>query len=117
MAHATASRAKNPDGRGPSNAMADRLAAGIAALGKVRLAWPCEANEVFAILPEARRDQLRARGAQFIDWSDGALPAGQRLAPGETIGRFVCSFATNPDDVAKFVGVARSSAVQAKELT
>ena len=77
----------------------------VAALAKDRLAWPCEANEVFAILPEARRDQLRARGAQFIDWSDGALPAGQRLAPGEAIGRFVCSFATKPEDVERLLAI------------
>ena len=62
---------------GHANAMADKLAAGIAALGSIRLAWPSEANEVFAILPEARRDQLRTRGVQFLDWADGALPEGE----------------------------------------
>jgi threonine aldolase len=90
---------------GHANAMAGKLAAGIAALGNTQLAWACEANEVFAILPEARRDQLKARGAQFIDWSDGALPAGQGLASGETIGRFVCSFATRPEDVERLLAI------------
>ena len=90
---------------GHANAMADRLAAGIAALGSIRLAWPSEANEVFAILPAARRDQLRTRGVQFLDWADGALPEGEGLAPGETIGRFVCSFATRPDEVEQLLAI------------
>ena len=50
-------------------------------------------------------DQLKARGVQFIDWSDGALPEGQGLAPGETIGRFVCSFATRPEDVERLLAI------------
>lgn len=90
---------------GHANAMADRLAAGIAALGSIRLAWPSEANEVFVILPEARRDQLRTRGVQFLDWADGALPEGEGLASGETIGRFVCSFATRPDEVEQVLAI------------
>jgi threonine aldolase len=90
---------------GHANAMADRLAAGIAALGSIRLAWPSEANEVFAILPAARRDQLRTCGVQFLDWADGALPEGEGLAPGETIGRFVCSFATRPDEVEQLLAI------------
>lgn len=90
---------------GHANAMADKLATGIAALGSIRLAWPSEANEVFAILPAARRDQLRTRGVQFLDWADGALPEGERLAPGETIGRFVCSFATRPDEVEQLLAI------------
>ena len=90
---------------GHANAMADKLAAGIAALGSIRLAWPSEANEVFAILPAARRDQLRTRGVQFLDWADGALPEGEGLAPGETIGRFVCSFATRPDEVEQLLAI------------
>ncbi|WP_332697066.1 threonine aldolase family protein [Bosea sp. (in: a-proteobacteria)] len=88
-----------------ANAMAARLARGIAALGKVRLAWPCEANEVFLVLPEAMREHLKARGVQFLAWSESALPEGQGLAPGEIVGRFVCSFATRAEEVEQLVAV------------
>jgi threonine aldolase len=45
------------------------------------------------------------RDVQFLDWADGALPEGEGLAPGETIGRFVCSFATRPDEVEQLLAI------------
>ncbi len=44
------------------NAMAARLAAGVARLPGVNLAWPCEANEVFVAAPAARIAGWRANG-------------------------------------------------------
>lgn len=88
-----------------ANAMADRLARGIAAQGKLRLAWPCEANEVFLVLSDAWRERLKARGVQYLAWSGAALPDGQGLAPGETVGRFVCSFATQAEEVERLVAI------------
>lgn len=88
-----------------ANAMATRLATAVAAAGKLRLAWACEANEVFLVLPPQAQAVLAAQGVQYIAWSDAALPAGQELRPGDVIGRFVCSFATRAEDVDRLAGV------------
>lgn len=55
-----------------ANAMADRLAAGLAALPGAELAHPVEANEVFVRLPAPVADGLEAAGFRFYRW-DGAL--------------------------------------------
>jgi threonine aldolase len=82
-----------------ANAMAARLAGAVEAAGKLRLAWACEANEVFLVLPPPAQALLAAQGVQFIAWSDAALPEGGRLQPGDVVGRFVCSFATQAEEV------------------
>lgn len=48
-----------------ANAMAQRLAAGLAGIAGARLLFPVQANGVFAELPPALRDGLRARGWRF----------------------------------------------------
>lgn len=88
-----------------ANAMAARLAEGVAAGGEARLAWPCEANEVFLILSAELQARLAAAGVQYIAWSDAALPAEQRLQAGEVVGRFVCSFATRAEEVERLIGL------------
>lgn len=82
-----------------ANAMASRLAGGLLALPGVRLAWPTQANEVFAILPVSMADALRAAGAGFYEWPAAHLPSGQAPRAGETLVRLVCSFATEPVEV------------------
>ena len=77
-----------------ANAMAGRLAAAIEASTAARLAWPCQANEVFPILSAALQQRLKAAGVGYLTWSDRALPPGTTLAQGEIVGRFVMSFAT-----------------------
>jgi threonine aldolase len=81
-----------------ANRLAKRLAEGLQDAG-VELAHPVQANAVFAILPDALKDRLRAAGAQFYDWtpSDG----------GRTLVRLVTSFATPEADVEAFVGVVK----------
>ena len=81
-----------------ANAMAARLAQGFVAAG-LRLAWPCEANAVFPILPAETAAGLRAAGVGFNDWTERSLPAGAPLPPQRSIGRFVCSFATRESEV------------------
>ena len=82
-----------------ANAMAAKLAAGLAEIPGIRIGWPCEANAVFPIMPVELAVRLRAEGAVFYDWTGGALAPDDALEPGETITRFVCSFATRPEDV------------------
>jgi threonine aldolase len=62
-----------------SNAMAARIAAGIAGLPGLRLLAPVEANELFLDLPPGAMDALEADGFQFY----------RRSA---TLARFVCRF-------------------------
>jgi threonine aldolase len=82
-----------------ANAMAQQLADGIAANGAARLAWKPQANEVFAVLPQARAAALRQAGAAFHEWP----PEGVELAPGETLVRLVTSWATEPGEVKRFL--------------
>ncbi|NND48633.1 MAG: low specificity L-threonine aldolase, partial [Rhizobiales bacterium] len=56
-----------------ANAMASRLGEGLGAMAKVRLPWPVEANEVFAIMPSRLAEDLRARGGEFHDWTTRGL--------------------------------------------
>lgn len=90
-----------------ANDMAQRLGAGLAAIPGVRLGWDVEINEVFPILPEALARHLLAKGAQFIDWSDGCLAPENALKPGETIIRLVASFQTRLEEVDGFIALAQ----------
>ncbi len=80
-----------------ANAMASRLAEGLAALPGVRLTHPVEANELFPAIPPAIRDGLRKDGFEFYDWPD-AGPDGARL---------ICAFDTREEDVDAFLKSAR----------
>lgn len=81
-----------------ANAMAARLAAGLALIDGVEIAFPVEANAVFADLPSALAERLAGQGFGFYRWgSDGRLC------------RFVTSFATAPTDVDALIEAARST--------
>lgn len=86
-----------------ANACAAKLAKGIAGIPGLRLAFPCEINEVFPIVPEALAAHLLASGAQFYDWSDECLPPGEAVHEGETILRLVTSFATQDEEIEQFL--------------
>jgi len=87
-----------------ANAMADRLAARLAAGGLVPL-WPVEANEIFVHLPRALDARLRAAGARYYPWSTGSLP--QAVDGSDTVlVRLVTSFATSADEVDRFAAIA-----------
>jgi threonine aldolase len=80
-----------------ANAMAARLAAGLAQLPIMRLRHPVEANEIFVEMPEAAIEALFARGFHFYRW-DG--PRGNCV-------RLVTAFDTAPADVDTFLVTAR----------
>src|SRR5690606_8258103 len=50
-----------------ANAMARRLAEGLAARG-CSLAYPVEANEIFVQIPDETAARLRERGFDFYEW-------------------------------------------------
>jgi threonine aldolase len=82
-----------------ANAMAARLAAGIAGLPGFALEHPVEANEVFARLPsKAAMQALLAAGAKFYPWG----PMSER-----PLVRLVCAFATRETEVDEFLVAAK----------
>lgn len=88
-----------------ANAMARKLADAIEAGNAARLAWPCQANEVFPILSPALQARLATAGIGYLAWSDRALPTGVTLAEGEVVGRFVMSFATREEQVDRLIAL------------
>lgn len=88
-----------------ANAMATRLADALAADGRIGLAWPCQANEVFPILSPELQSRLKSAGVAHLAWSDTALPASATLAKGDSVGRFVMSFRTAVEDVDRLIAV------------
>lgn len=91
-----------------ANALARDLAAGLGPVAGVRLPWATQANEVFAIIPQALDKALKAAGAVYHTWFTGSLPDGERVGSGETLIRLVTSFATRPEDVAEFIAITRA---------
>jgi len=86
-----------------ANAMAARLAAGLATLPAVRLVQPVQANELFVAMPERLIEALLADGFEFYRW----------LAPddiSDPVIRLVTSFCTVAADVDAFVAAARHRA-------
>lgn len=81
-----------------ANAMAKRLADGIAALSGVELIAPVEANGVFAHLPRRAIDGLLERGWRFY------------VFVGETGCRFMCAWDTTAATVDAFVADVRGLA-------
>ena len=85
-----------------ANTMAARLATGLSASGKARLAWPTGSNELFAVMKNDAMKALHEKGAVFYGWPAGpALKA--TMSEDETLVRLVASFATREADVDAFL--------------
>ena len=83
-----------------ANAMAGRLAEGLAGLSGVELSHPVESNQIFARLPEAMIQGLFGRGFEFYRWGPEA----------NCEVRLVAAFNTDPAHVAAFLAAARELA-------
>jgi threonine aldolase len=94
-----------------ANRTADQLSAGLARLKGVRIVWPTEANEVFAILPRSLAEKLRAAGSVFYEWNPDSLADNESVGKDEVFLRFVTSFLTRPRDVSDFLEVAGATSV------
>ncbi len=88
-----------------ANAMADRLAAGLAAAGLAPV-WPVEANLVFVTITRALDARLKAAGARYYVRNSASLPAGIAMATDDLLIRLVTSFATAEAEVDRFVQLA-----------
>ena len=93
-----------------ANAMADRLASALIAVGR-QPAWPVEANLVFLVLPNAVEARLKAAGASYYVRRSESLAAP--LPPDHCLIRLVTSFATREEEVDRFADLARSCEVPA----
>ena len=90
-----------------ANASAARLAAALAAAPGYRLAFPCEANEVFVIGPSAGFARARAGGARFYEWTTRAIDPSSPPLAGEAMVRLVCSFDTRGDEIEGLLALLR----------
>ncbi|MND67641.1 Low specificity L-threonine aldolase [compost metagenome] len=91
-----------------ANAMADRLRTGFGSLNSASLAWPTEANEVFAVLPKTSAKAAAEQGAKFYDWLEPRdMP--EKVRKDEALIRMVTSFATTEEDVDQFLSICASA--------
>ena len=88
-----------------ANAMADRLAAGLAAAGRAPV-WPVEANLVFVTIPKAVEARLKAAGARYYVRHSASLPKGVIMTDDDVLIRLVASFATSEAEVDRFIELA-----------
>ncbi|MEE8600380.1 threonine aldolase family protein [Euzebya tangerina] len=95
-----------------ANAMATRLANGLAETEGVRLPLPTPANEVFPIMPRSVMERLHQSGAAFYEWP-GNGPGTDSIGPDEAFVRLVCSFTTTTDEVDTFLELVATTAGQA----
>ncbi len=89
-----------------ANAVARELADALAAISTtsaVRLTWPTEANEVFAIMPRTLLTHLQAQGVRCADWYPTSVPPGTALAADEIVVRFVTAWSSTSDEVRALV--------------
>ena len=85
-----------------ANAMADRLAEKLNTVG-LPTVWPVEANLVFVVLPRALDAKLKASGASYYARTGENLNIGAD----EVLVRLVTSFATQEDDIERFVNLCK----------
>jgi threonine aldolase len=79
------------------NALARRLAAGLGGLPGAEILYPVDANAVFAKLPEAIKEALKAKGWRFYSFIGGG-------------SRFMCSWAVTEADVDALIADATAAA-------
>jgi threonine aldolase len=82
-----------------ANALAHRLARGLAQIEGIEIVHSVEASMIFAFMPDTMVARLRAQGASFYDWA----PSRE----GRPLVRLVTSFMTPESDVEQLIAVAR----------
>ena len=86
-----------------ANSMASRLVDGLTGSHIGRIAWPCQSNEVFAILPNDAAEKAKTMGANFHEWPTAGLPKDDCPEEGECLVRLVCSYRTTQEEVDAFL--------------
>ncbi|HEY1941630.1 MAG TPA: beta-eliminating lyase-related protein [Roseiarcus sp.] len=91
-----------------ANASAARLAKGLVEAPGVRLVWPSEANEVFAVAPNELAARWREAGAKFHPWSSRSIAPERGPREGETLIRLVASFETSKEEIEALLALAQA---------
>ena len=86
-----------------ANARAQQLRAGIAKSSGMRLAFPTQSNETFAIVSKDLYQGLLASGVSLFDWYADALPPEIHIEDSEQLVRLVTSWATSSDEVSNLL--------------
>jgi len=89
-----------------ANAAAARLSERLSAIPGVRIAWPTQANEVFAVVPDGAAAAWREAGAKFYEWSTRSLAAERAPRAGETLVRLVTSFETEAREIDRLAALS-----------
>ena len=84
-----------------ANRQARRVATALADHRNVSLIRPPTINEVFVTMPDALAERLRGQGVQFYDWVQPNDAYGRKAR------RFVTSYATEDEDVARLEEMLR----------
>ena len=94
-----------------ANAMAKRLSEALGGLPGVRLPWPSQANEVFAVLPKATEKTLSDAGVRATPWYELSisLPPDAKIGTNEVFWRFVTSFETTFEQIDQVIALARGA--------
>lgn len=82
-----------------ANQMATDLRTMLEKTDGVRLAFPSQANESFAIMPRALVASLHKAGATLFEWPQGGLPGEIEIGEDERLMRLVTSFATRHEEL------------------
>lgn len=93
-----------------ANASAARLARGLAEVPGVRLAFPVEANEIFAIVPRHIEAAMQAAGVRYYPWASRSHLPGTAPGPDALCLRLVTSFATQSAEVDCLLAVMQDAA-------
>ena len=91
-----------------ANAAAERLERALRSLPGVRIGWPRQANEVFAIIPDELHRRLVAAKAVYHSWSPDWLAPRASPGAGETLYRFVASFRTTGAEIDALADAGRA---------
>ncbi len=92
-----------------ANQAARRLARGMQANRRLRVAWKVDGNEVFVVMPEKLEQGLLAQGFRFYRWRHESMAAADKPRKGEVLCRFVCSWQTEATAIDRFLAAASAT--------
>lgn len=92
---------------GHANRQAQRLTEMLASFSLLKQVWPCQANELFLIMPRQMAESLQTAGAEFYQWPVSALPSGIHLTESDVFVRLVTSFASSEEHLTEFCDLVR----------
>lgn len=82
-----------------ANAAASQLKGVLTKYPGIQIAWPVEANEIFAVVPNALFDFLKTKGVRLSDWYPNSMPKSLVIEHDHMPVRFVTSFSTQSSEI------------------